>query len=376
MQLKRDKLVLYCFSVVYLLLVISLLFFPANNYKKIIVAIVSLIAAIFAFLEIKKRLIYSINKGEVLFLMALSGVLYVMLYYMSGLHFGFYNFGNKLNTSVIFLEILPLIVTIVSVEITRTILLAGNSKVINVIAFVLGVISQVLVVNTIITFTTFNDFMSLVGLTVIPAISDNLLNQYLAKRYGAKPNVAYKLIITLYVYLFSVFPAVEDSLFAFYKVLVPLLIMTFIRVLYEKERKFRPVKSKVASSLVSIVLVVIVLFVAMVISGQFSIGTIIIGSGSMSGELETGDMLVYEKYDTQDVSVGQIIVFEKDKQLVIHRVVEIENVDNTLRYYTKGDANDSIDKGFITKSQIIGVSLFKIPLIGYPSIWIQSLFKT
>ena len=376
MQLKRDKLVLYCFSVVYLLLVISLLFFPANNYKKIIVAIVSLIAAIFAFLEIKKRLIYSINKGEVLFLMALSGVLYVMLYYMSGLHFGFYNFGNKLNTSVIFLEILPVIVTIVSVEITRTIVLAGNSKVINVIAFVLGVISQVLVVNTIITFTTFNDFMSLVGLTVIPAISDNLLNQYLAKRYGAKPNVAYKLIITLYVYLFSVFPAVEDSLFAFYKVLVPLLIMTFIRVLYEKERKFRPVKSKVASSLVSIVLVGIVLFVAMVISGQFSIGTIIIGSGSMSGELETGDMLVYEKYDTQDVSVGQIIVFEKDKQLVIHRVVEIENVDNTLRYYTKGDANNSIDKGFITKSQIIGVSLFKIPLIGYPSIWIQSLFKT
>ncbi|MBQ9782108.1 MAG: hypothetical protein IJW26_02880, partial [Clostridia bacterium] len=252
MQLKQDKKVLYCFSLVYLLLIFSLLFFPANNYKKIIVAIVCLIAAIFAFCEIKKRLIYSINKGEVLFLMAISAILYVMLYYMSGLHFGFYNIGNKLTGNVFFLEILPLIVTIVSVEITRTILLAGDSKFINAIAFTIGVISQVLVVNTITNFATFNAFMSLVGLTLIPAISDNLLNQYIAKRYGAKPNVAYKLIITIYVYLFSVVPAVENSLFAFYKVLVPLLIMTFIRVLYEKERRFRPVKSKVVSSLISI----------------------------------------------------------------------------------------------------------------------------
>ena len=53
---------------------------------------------------------------------------------------------------------------------------------------------------------------------------------------------------------------------------------------------------------------------------------------------------------------------------------KIENINGQLRYYTKGDANEDPDAGFITSSDIVGTVRFKIPYIGYPTLWLRSLF--
>ena len=42
-------------------------------------------------------------------------------------------------------------------------------------------------------------------------------------------------------------------------------------------------------------------------------------------------------------------------------------------YYTKGDANEQIDGYKITMDMVIGTVNFKIPYIGYPTVWVNEL---
>ena len=114
--------------------------------------------------------------------------------------------------------------------------------------------------------------------------------------------------------------------------------------------------------------------IVMLISCQFRYGILVIATESMTGEVDKGDAVVYEQYDDQIISEGDIIIFKDGDSLVVHRVVKIERINNVNRYYTKGDANTFIDAGYRTDSNIIGVTHFKIKYIGYPSIWIRSLF--
>ena len=121
---------------------------------------------------------------------------------------------------------------------------------------------------------------------------------------------------------------------------------------------------------------VIIICVAMVVSCQFRFGAIVIATDSMTGEINKGDVIIYEQYKNQKIEEGQVIVFYQNNYRVIHRVVRIENVDNETRYYTKGDANNTIDIGYRTRSDIIGLTDIKIAYIGYPTLWLHELMET
>ena len=112
----------------------------------------------------------------------------------------------------------------------------------------------------------------------------------------------------------------------------------------------------------------------MLVSNQFYYGAYVVATDSMTGELNRGDVAIYESYEDQLITEGQVIVFEKNNSIVIHRVVDIEIINGGARYYTKGDVNDDNDDGFITGSDIVGLVNVKLPYFGYPTLWIRSLF--
>ena len=76
-------------------------------------------------------------------------------------------------------------------------------------------------------------------------------------------------------------------------------------------------------------------------------------TGSMEDTINIGDMVVINI--TQYVKVNDIIAFEEDENLIIHRLVNIEE-DKVI---TKGDANNEEDNP-IKKEQIIGKKCFEI----------------
>ena len=100
----------------------------------------------------------------------------------------------------------------------------------------------------------------------------------------------------------------------------------------------------------------------------------VISTHSMTGCIDRGDAIIYERYEGQTIEEGQIIVFDYNGMTTVHRVVDIKSINGNLRYYTKGDANKEID-GYILDEQIYGLVDIKLKYFGYPTLWVRELFQ-
>jgi signal peptidase len=93
----------------------------------------------------------------------------------------------------------------------------------------------------------------------------------------------------------------------------------------------------------------------------------------MSHTLEKGDLIFFKQ--TDKVDKDDVIVFKSDDIRIVHRIVAVKNINNEVRYYTKGDANMKQDDGYITKDKLMGKVLFKIKYLGRPTLWLNEAFK-
>ena len=370
----KDKKVLLTISSVLFVLLSFALLLPGNN-TKLITSLVLVAFTIVMCALIKKRSITSINKKQVLMIIGIIALVSLMLYYLTGLKFGFYKSPIGITFNSIINYIIPIGAMIITIEIIRYVLLAQENKFATIMSFIACMMVDVLIYGNLSVITTFNRFMDVIGLTLIPSITSNLLYHHISKEYGYYPNIVYRLILSLYTYFLPFVPATPDSFVAIFKLVIPIFIYVFITALYEHKMKLASKKPKKRSYFITAMLGAVMISIVMLISCQFKYCLIVIGSESMTGELNKGDALVYEKYENQVIDTGTIIVFKKDKSTIIHRVIEIEVVNNQTRYYTKGDANNDKDLGYVIDSQIIGIGHFKISYIGYPTIWIRNLFN-
>ena len=373
--MKTDKKRLYIVSISILAILFFALFLPIENIKLVFAVLIAGMAIATYFL-IKKRSVLNMNKGQVSLLLLIIGLLYIVFIYMTGVAFGFYKSVYKISQFYLLNFIIPISVIIISTELIRSILLQQNNKKVIVISYVIGVLIDLVIFTNLNFFTRWESFISAFGLMILPSLTFNILYSYLGRNFGIKPNIIFRLIFTLYSYIIPVVPAIPEVFETIIRFILPLLIYFFIKMMYNKEKK---IASKHKGNILSFGLLCIVLVLmtslVMLISCQFKYGMLVVGSGSMSGELEVGDCIVYEEYTNQVIEVGEIVVFEKNKIIVIHRVIEKRTVGGVVQYVTKGDANESADTGYITGSSIIGVVENKIPYIGYPSILVRKLFK-
>ena len=115
----------------------------------------------------------------------------------------------------------------------------------------------------------------------------------------------------------------------------------------------------------------------------------VVVSGSMEPAFYRGDIVLIEKadffgiheFDVNDIQVGDVVVYNAKwfKQPVIHRVINIIDINGTTMYEIKGDNNDAPDPYYVHKDQItskvvtFGDNLVVIPKIGYLSLWLRGL---
>ena len=373
--MNTDKKTIYTVSISIFAILLFALFIPVENIKLVFMVLTAGLAA-GAYFLIKKRSVLDMNKGLVSFLLLLIGVLFVVLLYATGVAYGYYKSVYKLSFNNILKYIIPISVIIVSTELIRSILLQQKDKYVTVLAYLIGVIIDLVIFTNLNFFTRFESFMHAFGLMFLPSLTFNFMYCYISRNFGMKPNVIFRLIFTLYSYIIPVVPAVPEVFETIIRFILPLLIFFFIRGLFNKDRKYAMKhKGNVISFISLCIVLVLMTSLVMLISCEFKYGMIVVGSGSMSGELEVGDAIVYEEYTNQFIDVGDILVFKKDDVLVIHRVVEKTTINGVVRYITKGDANESEDAGYITKSDIVGITKLRILYIGYPSILVRKLFN-
>ena len=373
-----DKKIVHIFSISVLAILLIALVLPLGESGRIIAALLLLPAAVLVSLFIKKRNILSIHKRQVLMIITVFGLIYVMLYYLTGLKFGFYKNPYQISIGNFFTFFLPIATIIVTTEIIRWVMMAQKSKVAHSLCYFSCVVAEMLICTNLPDVTSFNRFMDLVAGALFPALISNLLYNYLSKRYGMLPNIVFRAIITLHAYTFSVTPKISDSLVYLFNLFLPILMFVFIDSLYEKKKRYALKKTSVVWRIASRILTVVVVFImvgtVMLISNQFRYGALVIATESMTGELNKGDVVIFESYENQQVQEGQVIVFEKNGSRIVHRVVDIEVINGVARYYTKGDANEDKDVGYITNAEILGIASYKLPVLGYPTLWLRSLF--
>jgi signal peptidase I len=157
--------------------------------------------------------------------------------------------------------------------------------------------------------------------------------------------------------------------------LYPYAIYLILEYTYAKTNKRTAYKDKNKTLIGTTISMVILTFIICLISCQFKYGLLVIGTGSMTGTIDRGDIILYEEYVSGDLPVETILVYEKNGNTIIHRLVNVLSVDGTTRYYTKGDANLAQDEGYITQKQIKGTVKFRIKYLGYLTLWVRDLFE-
>ena len=373
----KDKRRIYIISSVIFAVLLSLFFIQVKS-SRILTAIVIVPLAVATLILVKRRRAFSFNKKDVIQLSATVSVVYIILKEMTGLYFGYYKNPYFVNTEILLEYILPLTTIIVASELIRSVLLAQKNLFAGLITFASCVFADVLCFYRLSGITNINRFMDLVGLTLFPAITANVYYHFIAKRYGALPNIVFRGITTLYTYFMPTITQMSDALTSCIKIFLPILLLVLVAAMFEKRKKIALQKGKKASAVAMVITISLMLAISMLISCQFRYGAIVIATESMTGEINKGDMIIYERYEDQKIEEGQVIVFldgVNQNRKVIHRVVEIVKIGNETRYFTKGDANDDKDFGYRTEEDIFGLTDFKVAYIGYPTLWLRELLK-
>ena len=303
--MNKDKKILYITSLISLVILLPIFFIGAGYGRLITAGLLTLIATAVCFL-IRKRTSVSINKKEVLLMVTLVAIIYVVLKEMTGIYFEFRKNPYFVNSEILLKYIIPSAAIIISSEIVRSVLIQQKNRAVSAIAYVICVLSEVLMFADLSYVTNFNRVMDIVGLTLFPAISANVYYHFISKRYGMMSNIVFRLITTLYVYFTPTVTNMSEALTSCIKIILPIFLIFFISNMFGKKKKNAVKKGKKFGIISTALTFVFVISVSMLISCQFRFGALVIATDSMTGEINKGDMIVYERYEGQKIEEEKI----------------------------------------------------------------------
>jgi signal peptidase len=98
----------------------------------------------------------------------------------------------------------------------------------------------------------------------------------------------------------------------------------------------------------------------------------VITSGSMTPNIQPGDVVVYDRVEPQEVTVGQILLVDDPASpgnLLTHRVIGHTAAGE---FVTKGDANANADSSPVPLANVLGRGRLLVPVVGRVALWNQS----
>ncbi len=124
---------------------------------------------------------------------------------------------------------------------------------------------------------------------------------------------------------------------------------------------------------VSTVLMVLILIAAALLTVPQWIGysPYIVLSGSMEPNYPVGSIVFIRKTVPVEVRINDVIMFTlADSTPVTHRVVDI--LPEEQAFVTKGDANNVSDFTPVPFERVVGKAKFRIPLLGFLTVFLQT----
>ena len=374
--MNSEKIRLYLIELALVIFLLLAMVF-SNIFTRQVIAIVLLVFMAICIKFIKNDKLEPINKKQIIILLTSIAVIYVALIYILGIFTGFYNATVKLSLWSIINYIIPYTVIIISSEIIRKNILLKEDKKSKAIILIAMVILDVILYTNIYNLKTVKDYFTLVTFIVFSSIANNILYNYIVIKYkNIKAIIAYRLITTLYMYVIPIVPNIYIFFESIIKLIVPYIIYVILEALYVRNKPIISRTQKRSEKIISIILCIIVAIIILLISCRFKYGVLVIGSESMTGTLNKGDIIIYEKYDEkEEIKTGDIVIYKIEDIQIVHRVTDQKNLGEEIRYYTKGDANVQEDDGYREREDIVGKVKGRIPYIGYLTLWINDMYE-
>lgn len=370
------------YIVISIFLCLSLAFFIPNNrvlYYSDINPIFWFTLFVISYLWFKNDICKKRYKYDFLQIVTICVIVYLIIFFLFGLIVGYNDLPYNHSILGILKNIWSYVIIILFQEYIRQALInrSGKNKLLLIIitcifAFI-GIINLSYGMNIV----SLEDGFKLVFTIIVSEVAKSALLTYLTYNSDFIPSFLYAFLLQLIIYVIPITPNLNWFLDATFKLLLPFSVYILCNNFYIKKEKERSRKRKVTISLMPLIIVIIP--VIFLVSGVFKYQAIAVISNSMKPSFKRGDAVVFEKIsniEKNDLEKGTIIVFKSDKYLILHRIEEIKYTDAGNKIYiTKGDNNNGIDDGYITDKDIIGIYKFRMPKLGYPSVWLQELIK-
>lgn len=322
------------------------------------------------------------NKKDVLLNIIICLLIYYFVTYFLGLFTGFIRTSYSLSFINIIKNIFPVILLIVVSELLRYELFTKSKG--NIPCFAIGYVVFVLIdVNLSVHMydvTSYLGLTKMICLVVFPSVTKNILLIYLTQKVGYANAIVYRLLTDLSTYLLPIFPDFGEYINVLLKTVLPVAIMARLNNMfnYYELRKIKSSKYN-RRKLIIYTFITIALFVIVTLtSGLFTYQALTIGSGSMSPKIEKGDIVILKKVkksELKTINKGDVLVYNHDDKIIVHRVVEILNANGQTSFITKGDNNDTKDSWVIKEDEVIGTVKLKIKYLGMPTVALNELLN-
>lgn len=155
-------------------------------------------------------------------------------------------------------------------------------------------------------------------------------------------------------------------------IVIALLFCIFKYFNVEEDEKTTSIQKKGIKRFLSYIPALIaVSIIAMFVTNNLYYAPVSILSNSMNPTFGRGDVVVYSqigKDQIKNLEKGDIIVHNKNGQIIIHRIVGIFMEENEHFFITKGDASNGQDIDLVSERNVLGKYETSIPKMGWPSI--------
>ena len=310
----------------------------------------------------------------------LSLLIYIAIYYITTYLFGlFIGFNKNVYSSNIILilkNIVPIIILIPLSELLRYIInskIKDNYILLGLSIFVFTLIDTTITIQAS-SFKNFYDTLKVIGLFILPSLSKNYLLTYLTIKVSYKPNLVYRYLMELPRYILPIVTSfgvyIESVIYISFPIIVFIIIYNDFKK-REKKNIILSSKFKKNTKFIYYIVTIILITIVSLTSGYFKYQAIVIATGSMTPNINKGDMVVIEKVapkDAKKLKEGEVLAFKREDKIVVHRIYKIYTSGNELFFKTKGDHNNAPD-GYLTEAkEILGTVKFNIRYIGYPTV--------
>ena len=363
------KLALFSLALIILFLVNSFIFhfLTQNLFNIFLLFLIGITYFVFGFEKDRHR-----YQKDIILELTILMISFFLLYYLVGIFIGFAKTSNYFNISSLKNIIIPIIFYHVEKEFLRYQLLRKTSlsKALTALIILLFILMDSVIPVSSHSFGFTREIFLVFALNIMPSITENIFCTFLSKNFGYLPSIFYLLVMQLSQYFLPIIPNPNEYLYSIIFFLYPLVMMrlvkNYLKISKTENTSLDYSKGKyyfLGYGFAIIILTILVYFV----SGYFRYYTIAIASGSMEKTIFKGDVVVIDK-EYQTIDKNDILAYQYENKVVVHRVYKMIDTGSEKFIYTKGDANSNFDQYKVTEDMIMGVVKAKIPLIGYPTV--------